>query len=163
MEKGWKVYPNNPQTIGPLTINKDRYMLGEVIFITLELHPLETGSVEFLNEKGWKLYGFKFNGSANPSPNLYFRPMLEKVFDICTVDDLTGTWTVNLTGTTVTEDRMDLTREPRQMQFEVLNEVIAGDSRFNNWTMNVCTEEPFTMDDRKEMEQQPEYYESAAP
>ena len=46
-EKGGKVahvvYPDNPQFLGPLQINKDKYLLGENIFVIIKnLQPEDT-------------------------------------------------------------------------------------------------------------------------
>ena len=61
MEEGDVTYTDNNQTVGSLTINKDKYMIGEVIFINMELNPLENGQVEFYNEDGNLYFKFKFN------------------------------------------------------------------------------------------------------
>ena len=141
MEEGHVTYPDNKQTVGSLTINKDKYMIGEVIFINMELNPLENGQVEFYNEDGNLYFKFKFNGSVDPSPNIYFRPLLESRYSICTVDDLVGTWTGKISGVTLNDKRTGLTIEPKEIQFELVNEIISGDERFENWTQDVCDSE----------------------
>ena len=50
MQEGWSVLPPNPQTNGPLTINKDQYLIGEVVFLNMELNPLENGEVTVVKE-----------------------------------------------------------------------------------------------------------------
>ena len=36
------VYPDNPQILGPLQINKDKYLLGENIFVIIKnLQPMD--------------------------------------------------------------------------------------------------------------------------
>ena len=146
IQEGHVTYPDNKQTVGSLTINKDKYMIGEVIFINMELNPLENGQVEFYNEDGNLYFKFKFNGSVDPSPNIYFRPLLESRYSICTVDDLVGTWTGKISGVTLNDKRTGLTIEPREIQFNILNEVISGDERFENWTKDVCSEESLIED-----------------
>ena len=141
MEEGHVTYPDNKQTVGSLTINKDKYMIGEVIFITMELNPLENGYVQLFNPEGNMYFQFKFNGSADQSPNLYVRPMLEGHYSICTIDDLVGTWTGKISGVTLNDKRTGLTIEPKEIQFEIINEIISGDERFENWTQDVCDSE----------------------
>ena len=141
IQEGFSTYPHNPQTVGPLTINKDKYMIGEVIFITMELNPLENGYVQLFNPEGNMYFQFKFNGSADQSPNLYVRPMLEGHYSICTIDDLVGTWTGKISGVTLNDKRTGLTIEPKEIQFEIINEIISGDERFENWTQDVCDSE----------------------
>ena len=146
MQEGHATYPENPQTVGSLTINKDKYMIGEIVFLTMELNPLENGQVEIFNPDGVLYHKFKFNGSVDPSPNLYVRPVLENRYSICTVDDLVGTWTGKISGVTLNDKRTGLTIEPREIQFNILNEVISGDERFENWTKDVCSEESLIED-----------------
>lgn len=146
IQEGYATYPNNPQTVGSLTINKDKYMIGELVFVTMELNPLENGLVEFYNQDEKLFYKFKFNGSADQSPNLYFRPMLENRYNICTVNDLIGTWTVKISGVTLNDKKTGLTIEPREMQFNIVNEIIADDERFESWTKDVCSEESLIED-----------------
>ena len=146
IQEGYTTYPDNPQTVGSLTINKDKYMIGEVVFISMELNPLENGLVEFYNQDEKLFYKFKFNGSADQSPNLYFRPMLENRYNICTVNDLIGTWTVKISGVTLNDKKTGLTIEPREMQFNIVNEIIADDERFESWTKDVCSEESLIED-----------------
>ena len=141
IEEGQATYPHNPQTVGPLTINKDKYMIGEVVFITMELNPLENGYVQLFNPEGNMYFQFKFNGSADQSPNLYVRPMLEGHYNICTIDNLVGTWTGKISGVTLNDKRTGLTIEPKEIQFEIINEIISGDERFENWTQDVCDSE----------------------
>ena len=146
IQEGYSTYPDNPQTVGSLTINKDKYMIGEVVFVSMELNPLENGHVEFYNQDEKLFYKFKFNGSADQSPNLYFRPMLENRYNICTVNDLIGTWTVKISGVTLNDKKTGLTIEPREMQFDIIDEIISGDVRFENWTQDVCDKESVNTD-----------------
>ena len=146
IEEGHATYPDNPQTVGSLTINKDKYMIGEIVFLTMELNPLENGQVEIFNPDGVLYHKFKFNGSVDPSPNLYVRPVLENRYSICTVDDLVGTWTGKISGVTLNDKRTGLTIEPREIQFNLVNEIIFGDERFENWTKDVCSKESLSED-----------------
>ena len=123
------------QIVGPLSIDKSKYVLGENVFITYSLHPLEDGIVVFNRPDGKTYHSFEFNGSLKPDGKAYFRPALERVADMCVKEDIVGTWTVLVTGTTLTEDRKHLTLEPKEMQFEFLDKVLQDSDRFDG---NVC-------------------------
>ena len=56
-EKGGKVasvvYPDNPQILGPLQINKDKYLLGDHVYVILtNLMPGDKGTVQFFTPNG---------------------------------------------------------------------------------------------------------------
>ena len=102
-EKGGKVahvvYPDNPQFLGPLQINKDKYLLGENIFVIINnLQPEDKGLVFFFIPDGKLFYDIPFDGSKNEFKKLYFKPQLLKAKNICDVDQLIGTWTVVFQG-----------------------------------------------------------------
>ena len=93
------VYPDNPQLLGPLQINKDKYLLGEHIYVILrDLRPQDVGHVDFITPGG-KLYEtIAFNGEVNDFHKKYFKPQLLKSKDLCEKDQLVGTWTVMFRG-----------------------------------------------------------------
>ena len=144
-------YALDYQIVGPLSIDKSKYVLGENVYITFSLHPLEDGIVVFnrpdgktyhsfdfngsLKPDGKAHFSFDFNGSLKPEGKAYFRPALERVADMCVKEDIVGTWTVLVTGTTLTEDRKHLTLEPKEMQFEFLDKVLQDSDRYDG---NVC-------------------------
>ena len=128
-------YSIDYQIVGPISIDKSKYVLGENVYINFSLHPLEDGTVEFNRPDGKTYYSFDFNGSLKPDGKAYFRPALERVADMCVKEDIVGTWTVLVTGTTLTEDRKHLTLEPKEMQFEFLDKVLQDSDRYDG---NVC-------------------------
>ena len=128
-------YSIDYQIVGPISIDKSKYVLGENVYITFSLHPLEDGTVEFNRPDGKTYYSFDFNGSLKPDGKAYFRPALERVADMCVKEDIVGTWTVVITGTTLTEDRKNLTLQPKEMQFEFLDKVLQDSDRYDG---NVC-------------------------
>ena len=98
-EKGGKVpgvvYPDNPQILGPLQINKDKYLLGENVFVFIkDLRPQDKGSILFITPGGIIYDEWNFNGSINESQKKYFKPQLLKGKNLCEKEDLVGTWTV---------------------------------------------------------------------
>ena len=102
-EKGGKVahvvYPDNPQILGPLKINKDKYLLGENVYVTLgDLRPIDKGSVQFITPTGIIYDEWGFNGMEREFQKKYFKPQLLKSKNICEKDKLIGQWTVMFKG-----------------------------------------------------------------
>ena len=93
------VYPDNPQILGPLQINKDKYLLGENVFVTLgDLRPQDMGAVQFITPTGIIYDEWGFNGMERESQKKYFKPQLLKSKNICEKEKLIGQWTVNFKG-----------------------------------------------------------------
>ena len=143
-EKGGKVahvvYPDNPQFLGPLQINKDKYLLGENIFVIIKnLQPEDKGVVFFFIPEGKLFYDIPFDGSKNEFKKLYSKPQLLKAKNICDVDQLVGTWTVVFQG-----------YEQFILEFEVVDEFLPNNERY----FEECSE-PKEMTDEmlKELEQ----------
>jgi len=102
-EKGGKVggvvYPDNPQLLGPLQINKDKYLLGENVYVILkDLRPQDVGSVQFITPTGIVYDEWGFNGSERESQKKYFKPQLLKSKQLCERELLIGQWTVMFKG-----------------------------------------------------------------
>ena len=93
------VYPDNPQILGPLQINKDKYLLGENVFVTLgDLRPQDMGAVQFITPTGIIYDEWGFNGMERESQKKYFKPQLLKSKNICEKEKLIGQWTVMFKG-----------------------------------------------------------------
>ena len=98
------VYPDNPQILGPLQINKDKYLLGENIYAILkDLRPQDKGSVLFITPGDIIYDEWMFNGSMNESQKKYFKPQLVKSKNLCEKEDLVGEWKVVFRGYEVTK------------------------------------------------------------
>ena len=102
-EKGGKVahvvYPDNPQLLGPLQINKDKYLLGENVYVVLKaLRPQDMGAVQFFTPDGILFDEMGFNGENRDFQKKYFKPGLLKSKNLCEREDLVGTWTVMFRG-----------------------------------------------------------------
>ena len=102
-EKGGKVagvvYPDNPQILGPLQINKDKYLLGENVYVILkDLRPQDKGSVLFITPGGILFDEMGFNGENRESQKKYFKQSLIKSKNLCDKEDLIGQWTVMFRG-----------------------------------------------------------------
>ena len=117
-EKGGKVssvvYPDNPQLLGPLQINKDRYLLGENVYVSLkDLRPQDVGSILFITPGDVIYNEWGFNGNEREFQKKYFKPQLLKSKDLCEKEDLVGEWTVMFRG-------YDLAK----LHFEVLPDIL---------------------------------------
>ncbi len=108
-------------TSGPFQIDRSEYIIGQKIFIRIgELDLDEKGQVAFmrpLNETHYSVYQtIPFDGMKKPAFNYYISPSLSPVFEICTLDDLVGEWTVVFRGTSYPN-----------LKFEVTNEILPGE------------------------------------
>ena len=93
------VYPDNPQILGPLQINKDKYLLGENVFVSISnLRPQDVGSVLFITPTGIIYDEWGFNGMERESQKKYFKPQLLKSKNICEKEKLIGEWTIMFKG-----------------------------------------------------------------
>ena len=93
------VYPDNPQILGPLQINKDKYLLGENIYVILkDLRPQDKGTVQFFTPGGILYDEMGFNGENRDFQKKYFKPGLLKSKNLCEKEQLIGTWTVMFEG-----------------------------------------------------------------
>ena len=89
------VYPDNPQILGPLQINKDKYLLGENVYVVLkDLRPQDKGTILFITPENKVYFEWGFNGSDREFQKKYFKPQLLKSKDLCTKEQLIGEWTV---------------------------------------------------------------------
>ena len=93
------VYPDNPQILGPLQINKDKYLLGENIYVIIkDLRPQDKGSVQFFTPGGVLFDEMGFNVGEIDYAKKYFKPGLLKSKNLCQKEQLVGTWTVMFKG-----------------------------------------------------------------
>ena len=98
-EKGGRVahvvYPDNPQILGPLQINKDKYLLGENVFMSIsDLRPQDKGAVQIITPTGIIYDEWGFNGGERDFQKKYFKPQLLKSKNLCEKEKLIGQWTV---------------------------------------------------------------------
>ena len=93
------VYPDNPQILGPLQINKDKYLLGENVYVIITgLKPQDKGSVLFITPGGILFDEMGFNGENRDFQKKYFKPSLLKSKNLCEKEQLIGQWTVMFKG-----------------------------------------------------------------
>ena len=108
------VFPENPQLLGPLQINKDKYLLGENVYVILKgLNPQDKGTVIFMTPEN-KIYDeWGFDGSRQDSQKKYFKPQLLKSKQLCEKEQLIGEWTVMFKG-----------YEMQDIRFEVMPDIL---------------------------------------
>ena len=114
------VYPDNPQVLGPLQINKDKYLLGENIFVFLkDLRPMDKGAVQFFTPEGILFNEMGFDGKEREFQKKYFKPQLLKSKDLCEKEQLIGTWTVMFRG-----------YDEFKLYFDVLPDILPGEESY---------------------------------
>ena len=114
------VYPENPQILYGLTINKDKYLLGENVFIKILGIPMGLkDSVQFFTPNGILYLDLEFDGNEKSSMKHYFRPGLQQALpndrnaNLCEKNDLIGKWTV-----------IFATMPDEQLHFEIMDEIL---------------------------------------
>ena len=108
------VYPDNPQILGPLQINKDKYLLGENVYVILRnIQPQDKGAVEFYTPGGILYDTMGFNGMDKDYFKKYFKPQLLKAKNLCEKEKLIGTWTVMFKG-----------YEQMKLNFEIMSDIL---------------------------------------
>jgi len=108
---------------GPFSIDKIEYNLGEKIFISVDnLKKEDKGKVVFfrqLNSTTWLNYTtIDFDGKNKSRFNLYLEPRLNEGKEICSTNDLAGTWMVKFIGT-----------EYLDINFKIMNQTSSWDTR----------------------------------
>ena len=108
---------------GPFSIDKNEYNVGEKIFIIVDdLKEEDKGKVVFfrpLNNTAWSDYiTMDFDGGNKAQFNLYFEPKLSKLKNVCSMNELAGTWVVKIIGT-----------EYLDINFEMMNQTSSWDER----------------------------------
>ena len=93
------VYPENPQKLKGVIINKDKYLLGENVFIRVNDIPMGLRDyLLFFTPGGTEYMSIYFDGSERSSFKHYFKPALVNRLNICEKDDLIGQWTIMFAG-----------------------------------------------------------------
>ena len=108
------VYPENPQVLGPLQINKDKYLLGENVYVILkDVRPQDKGTVEFYSPGGILYNTMGFDGQQKDYFKKYFKPQLLKGKNLCEKEHLIGEWTVMFKGI-----------ENAKLNFEIVSDIL---------------------------------------
>jgi len=109
---------NTPQgvTSGPFTIDKEKYRLGDYIFMVVTgLKPNDAGKVVVYDPKGGVFTQVPFNGTMKSDWNYMLKPNTVRIEKLCTPQDLVGNWTMVFQGTSY-----------KSIPFQVINEWVEG-------------------------------------
>ena len=110
------VYQENPQFLHGLKINKDKYLVGEKIFFSVQGIPMGLkDAVSFYTPEGILFVQYPFDGNEKTNFKHYWKPSLSKRLDICDVEQLVGEWTVLFAGL-----------PDEKLHFQVTNEILPG-------------------------------------
>ena len=108
------VYPDNPQFLGPLQINKDKYLLGENVYVILKnVRPQDKGTIEFYTPGGVLFETMGFDGTQKDFYKKYFKPQLLKGKNLCDKDKLIGEWHAVFKGF-----------ETQKLKFEIISDIL---------------------------------------
>jgi len=118
------------QTSGPFQIDKEQYVLGELVLARIgDLATNEKGQIVFLrplNETHYDVYmTIPFDGSQKITFNQYFKPSLSRGLGICSKADLLGNWTVVFQGT-----------DYNNLKFEIVDRYIPSEEE--NYEEPIC-------------------------
>jgi len=108
------VYSENPQFLKGLKINKDKYLLGEKVFIMVTGIPMGLkDSVQIFTPEGKRYLVLPFDGSEKNVVKKYFRPSLSLQLEICDKEQLIGEWTILFAG-----------QPDERLKFTVVDEIL---------------------------------------
>ena len=114
------VYPENPQFLHGLKINKDKYLVGEKVFFSVQGIPMGLkDAVNFYTPEGILFVQYRFDGNEKTNFKHYWKPSLTKRLDICDVEQLIGEWTVLFAGL-----------PDEKLHFQVTNEILPGSEEY---------------------------------
>ena len=107
-------------SIGPFSIDRSEYVLGEKIFVNIDTLTLsDKGTMIFfipVNDTSYKAYySMPFDGSRDRN-NFYFTPDLSIARGICDKTQLVGNWKVIFEGTNYPD-----------LEFKVIDRILPGE------------------------------------
>jgi len=106
------VYPENPQNLYGLQINKDKYLLGENVFVKINDVPMELKTrALFFTPSGKQFYEINIDGEKSSGFKQYFKPQLLANRQLCDVNELIGQWTVMFENNPQDKLNFDMTEE----------------------------------------------------
>jgi len=130
------VYPDNPQFLHGLKINKDKYLVGEKIFFSVQGIPMGLkDAVNFYTPEGILLIQYPFDGNEKTNFKHYWKPSLNKQLGICDVEQLVGEWTVLFVGL-----------PDEKLHFQVTDEILPGHEEYYVICDEKALEMPFMND-----------------
>jgi len=114
------VYPENPQFLHGLKINKDKYLVGEKVFFSVQGIPMGLkDAVNFYTPEGILVIQYPFDGNEKTNFKHYWQPSLNKQLGICDVEQLMGEWTALFAGL-----------PDEKLHFQVTDETLPGHEEY---------------------------------
>jgi len=130
------VYPENPQFLYGLQINKDKYLVGEKIFFSVQGIPMGMkDAINFYTPEGILFIQYTFDGNEKTNFKHYWKPSLIKRLAICDVEQLVGEWTVLFAGS-----------PDEKLHFQVTNEILPGSEKYYATCNEVALQMPIMTD-----------------
>jgi len=130
------VHPENPQFLHGLKINKDKYLVGEKIFFSVQGIPMGLkDAINFYTPEGILLIQYPFDGNEKTNFKHYWKPSLNKQLGICDVEQLVGEWTVLFVGL-----------PDEKLHFQVTDEILPGFEEYYVTCDEKALEMPFMTD-----------------
>ena len=118
----YKPLPREWITSGPFQIDRSEYAIGENIFIRIGVLEFdEKGQIVVMRSLNATHYYPKpymtipFDGAEKSISNTYFGPQISKTRGICSVDDITGKWSLVFRGTNY-----------QNLNFEITERIVPG-------------------------------------
>ena len=100
----FKPLPKDWQSSGPFQIDRNKYAIGEKIFMIVEgLEFGEKGQIDIMRPLNathqfvWD--SIPFDGAKKSNFNFYFEPKISKIGGFCSIDDIMGKWSLIFRGT----------------------------------------------------------------
>ena len=117
------VYPDDPQISGSLQINKDKYLLGENIYLIMNHQSImEIGKLVVYTPNGEPYFIYDFDAQVKPSWKTYFSPDISLSKGMCSYDKIVGEWTIAMG---YKGDMNDIMYEP--IKFTLLDVVLPNE------------------------------------
>jgi len=131
------VYSDNPKNLYGLQINKDKYLLGENVFVKVtDIPPQLKTEIRFYTPTGKQFYEIKIDGEKTSGFKQYFKPQLLSNRQLCDVNELIGNWSV-----------LFVNKPEDKLYFEMTNEYLPGNKAyFEADTCGISKEMPFDPD-----------------
>ena len=128
------VYPDNPQNLYGLQINKDKYLLGESVYVKVtDIPPQLKTEIIFYTPSGKQFFEIKVDGEKTSGFKQYFKPQLLMNRQLCDVNALIGNWVV-----------IFINNPGEKLYFEMTDEYLPGNEKyFEASTCGITKEIPF--------------------
>jgi hypothetical protein len=114
------VYPENPQFLHGLKINKDKYLVGEKVFFSVQGIPMGLrDAVSFYTPEGILYVQYPFDGNEKTNFKSYWTPSLIKRLGVCDKEQLMGKWTALFAGL-----------PDEKLHFQITDETLPGHEEY---------------------------------